>query len=134
MSEDQLPFFETNESGPINNDDDLRDVSWLFGLTRLEGIGNRRALQIVRHFKSAENLRVASESEITSVVGKVKANFKKLKAIEPVLDGDVLITTYFDSDYPPGLRDLSDPPLILWRRGVIPKQKCKNFFVKFRSS
>ena len=123
MPEGQLPFFETSESAPINKDDDLRDVSWLFGLTRLEGIGNRRALQIVRHFKSAQNLRVASESEITSVVGKVKANFKNLKATEPVLDGDVLITTYFDSDYPPGLRDLSDPPLILWHRGVIPKQK-----------
>ena len=66
MNEGQLPFFETSESVPINSADDLRDVSWLFALTRLEGIGNRRALKIVRHFKSAEVLGVASESEIAS--------------------------------------------------------------------
>jgi DNA processing protein len=123
MAEGQLPFFETSESAPIDVADDLRDVSWLFALTRLDGIGNRRALQIVQHFKSAEVLRAASESEIASVVGKVKASFKNIKASNPVLDGDVFITTYFDSEYPPGLRDLSDPPLILWYRGSIPKQK-----------
>ncbi len=123
MTEGQLPFFETSESAPINRADDLRDVSWLFALTRLEGIGNRRALQIVQHFKSAEVLRAASESEIASVVGKVKASFRNLEACNPLLDGDVSITTYFDAEYPPGLRDLSDPPLILWHRGSIPKQK-----------
>lgn len=123
MSDNQLPFFETSQSAPINKGEDLRNASWLFGLTQLEGIGNRRALQIVRHFKSSENLRMASESEIMSVVGKVKANFKNLTANEPEIDEDVSITTYFDSAYPIGLRDLVNPPLILWHRGQIPVQK-----------
>ena len=124
MAEDELPFFATNEPIPINSDDDLRQAFWLYGLTQLEGIGNRRALKIVQHFKSAEILCGASESEIASVIGKLNVNFKNLTAMEPMIDDGVFISTYFDSDYPSGLRDLADPPLVLWYRGVIPNQKA----------
>lgn len=43
------------------------------GLTQLEGVGEKTAQKLLRHFKSIKKLKSATEEEIAAVIGKQKA-------------------------------------------------------------
>ena len=127
MSEGQLPFSTDNEhtTGIENSisQNSLQDPGWLLGLLKLEGIGSKKALKLVKHFVIYERLSAASDIEIQQVIGKNSVDFGKLSKLDASQPDDVKILTYFDSSYPAGLRDLSDAPLLLWYRGIVPTNK-----------
>lgn len=118
-----LPFFDSEEVPTSISADNLRSTEWLVGLSTLAGIGNRRAVQLAKHFKNANKLKAADPLEVKAVIGTTKVDFSELAPFQPYTEDDVKIIGYFDEKYPKGLRDLSDAPIVLWYRGEIPDQK-----------
>lgn len=123
MSEYQLPLFEDN-SAPVEAEDDLRRPEWLAALKKVNSIGNKRTILLVEHFKSASQLMKAPKEEIASVIGKRDVDLSSLVPQKPFAHDEMKLTSFYEEDFPAGLRDLEDAPLFLWYRGEIPKQKA----------
>ena len=126
-----MSFFDPESALSIESDQslssslgELTNVEWLNGLLALEGVGNKKAVLIAKEFRTYSQLMSATDLEIQSVIGKNRIDFKQLKKSALEESEDIKTVGYFDADYPPGLRDLSDSPPILWVRGKIPKNKA----------
>ena len=101
---------------------------WLW-LTRLRGLRNQTRLALLRHFASPEAIYYADEGEVLLVEGMdreqagILANHS-LEAADKVLgDCDRLglqILTIQDAAYPGRLRDIYDPPCLLYIKGRLP--------------
>jgi DNA processing protein len=123
MSQNQLPLFE-EKSAPVDAQDDLRRPYWLAALKNVNSIGNKRTILLVEHFKSASRLMNASKEEIASVIGKKDVDLESLEPQKPFTDDEMKLTSFYEEDYPAGLRDLDDAPVFLWYKGELPKQKA----------
>lgn len=101
---------------------------WVW-LTTLPGLGQRTKLQLLEHFASPEEIYFASEEELLLAEGVTKAQCalladKSLDRAEKVLedcakDGQFLLTMD-DAAYPARLRNIYDPPLLLYGKGSLP--------------
>lgn len=125
----ELPFFDekselnSNSSLIIREDLDLRSPGNITALLATEKINNSKARILIEYFKTVESLKNASPLELEQVAKCGKVDFKHLK-YSPLLEyNGIKIVTYFNSEYPTGLKDLRDAPLLLWVRGEIPKSK-----------
>lgn len=118
-----LPFYDSKKIESVDAAKSLKSIEWLLGLTDLDGIGNRRALLLAEHFQDIDSLMSASKVEVSSVIGSVDVDFSRANPIMPHVESDVRTVSYFDSEYPQGLKDLRDAPLVLWYRGSIPTGK-----------
>lgn len=118
-----LPFYNSEKKKLTNSLESLKSIEWLLGLTALEGVGNRRALLLAEHFGDIDSLLAADKMEIAAVIGSVSVDFSRAKPLMPHLENDVHTVCYFDPEYPQGLKDLRDAPLVLWYRGSIPTGK-----------
>ena len=127
MQNPELPFnTEIEEETALNvlrAESSLRNPEWLLALTNLEGIGNKKALSLIQRFESYDELMRSPEEEIRKVIGKNQIDFSRLEKVDVRQPNDVKLVTYFDQNYPVGLRELSDAPLTLWYRGVIPSAR-----------
>ena len=103
--------------------DDL--VYWL-GIGRIEGLGIRSAHKLIDRFGSPQAAYMASltELEMTGLPAHVcQAVFAQTglkdaeKEIAAVAKLDCMLVTYASDEYPPLLRQISDPPLVLYVRG-----------------
>jgi DNA processing protein len=101
----------------------------LIALNMIEGVGPVRARSLLQHFGDAPKILSASKSELLRVrtIGDDTAenisNWKKsvdlageLKRIAD-FGCHVLIST--DENYPPSLREIYDPPLVLYCKGEL---------------
>lgn len=99
---------------------------WLW-LTTRKGLGARGAYLVIRHFGSPEAAYFADPSAYRAVEG--------LRGCSPLLNKDLSeperilstcyekgigILTYQDAAYPERLRNIDDPPLVLYYRGTLP--------------
>lgn len=99
---------------------------WLW-LTTRQGLGARGAYLVARHFGSPEAAYFADKTAYCAVEG--------LRSFHPLLDKDlskperilaqcyekgIRILTFQDAAYPERLRNIDDPPLVLYCRGVVP--------------
>lgn len=101
---------------------------WVW-LTTLPGLGQRTKLQLLEHFASPEEIYFAPEEELLLAEGVTKAQCalladKSLDRAERVLedcakDGQFLLTMD-DAAYPARLRNIYDPPLLLYGKGSLP--------------
>ncbi len=101
---------------------------WVW-LTTLPGLGQRTKLQLLEHFASPEEIYFAPEEELLLEEGVTKAQCalladKSLDRAEKVLedcakDGQFLLTMD-DAAYPARLRNIYDPPLLLYGKGSLP--------------
>ena len=101
---------------------------WLW-LARIRGLKNQTRLALLRHFGSPEDLYFADEGEIllTEGIDRRQADLLSNHSLE---DADrilgecqrlnVRILTLQDAAYPGRLRDIFDPPCILYVRGHLP--------------
>lgn len=100
---------------------------WVW-LTTLPGLGQRTKLQLLEHFASPEEIYFAPE-ELLLAEGVTKTQCalladKSLDRAEKVLedcakDGQFLLTMD-DAAYPARLRNIYDPPLLLYGKGSLP--------------
>ncbi len=102
-------------------------VLWL-ALRRLPGVGARTQRELLEHFGSIENIFSASRGQLEQVLAG------KGEAINAILAGpeagafqtelewldqsDHHLLVWSDADYPPLLREIADPPVLLYVMGI----------------
>jgi len=101
---------------------------WIW-LSTADGIGPVAAMRLLRHFETPEKVYFASAREYSGVEGAATADFarlanKNLDAANKVLAScrqlGYRIITLQDAEYPDRLRNIYDPPLVLYVRGNLP--------------
>lgn len=107
--------------------DDESRLFWV-ALTRVEGLGVRGAYQLVQHFATPQAVYMAplTELEACGLPARVaQAIFAQAglqeagKEMEAAAKGGARLLTLSDKDYPPLLKQIPDPPLVLYARGNI---------------
>ena len=103
-------------------------IYWLW-LAAHPGLTEREKMTVLQHFGSPEDCYYADESAYSAVEtlgeGAVAALCnKELKEAEVILSAcekkKIHILTYGDALYPAFLRNIADPPLVLYYRGILP--------------
>lgn len=98
---------------------------WL-ALTRIDGLGVRGAHKVIEHFGSPQAAYMASLTALegcglTAPVAQAvfaQAGLKEAeKEIEATAKAGYQLLTFASDDYPPLLKQISDPPLVLYVRG-----------------
>ena len=99
---------------------------WLCGC---KGIGPRMALNVLNFFGSPEKAYFADDKEYTLIPELTKVQVqglmqKDLREAEKILDDcarlGIHLLTYQDAAYPERLRNIPDPPMVLYYKGTIP--------------
>ncbi len=104
-----------------------KNLKALIALTLIPGLGNRKALFLLRRFKDASTIFHQSKASLKKVEGIGEAtclgilSFKDWDTVEKmykisVSSGSQLIG-YHDLLYPRSLRHIYNPPLLLWCKG-----------------
>jgi DNA protecting protein DprA len=118
-------FAENDPSADESSDSEVeyvfRTANWLLGLMNQPGIGPNKAISIATKFQNLESLYDANPLELKKLLKGAEIDPSDLIEVDSTPPADVKLVTFFDSNYPAGLRDLASPPPILWYRGNIPK-------------
>ncbi len=94
--------------------------------------GNKTFFNLLTKFSSAEEIYEATVKEIRAIVGSKSADYlklmdKSLDKAQSILDfctrKGVGILSYFDEEFPENLRDIPNPPVLLYYRGRLPNFK-----------
>lgn len=106
---------------------DESTLFWL-ALTRVEGLGVRGAHQLVQHFASPQAAYMASLTELEACglparvaqalfaqAGQAEAGKEK----EAAEKAGVRLLSFSAKEYPPLLKQIPDPPLVLYVRGNV---------------
>src|SRR5579884_573243 len=109
---------------PVSNDEQLH---WL-ALKLVPGLGTRRSAQLVEKYRTPQAIFRASTSELeaTGLSGSVARSITSGCTFDEAVDqhqkllncGAVLIPIT-DPAYPPRLREIFDPPVVLFTRGRV---------------
>jgi DNA processing protein len=111
---------------PIELNED--DTQFWIALTRVNGLGVRSAQKLIEHFGSPKAAYMASLTELEScgLPSKVaQAIFAQdgLKEADTELEAaakaDCQVLTGASGEYPPLLKQIADPPLVLYVRGEV---------------
>jgi len=96
--------------------------AWL--LLNASGIATARQLQLLEAFESAEAILGATDQQLTEVEGMTQAHIKKLRAAQQQVniaelhqkctEHQLSILTIADEDYPALLKEIDDPPPVLF--------------------
>ena len=101
---------------------------WLWLSTR-SGIGLVRAKALLEYFGSPDNIFHASDRDFLDINGIKQNDIEQLMNKDLSAANEILsscaevrcrIVTLFDSDYPERLRNIYDPPLLLYLKGRLP--------------
>ena len=97
---------------------------WLW-LANLPHISDREKLQLLMHFESPEACYLSGEApEFLSAEGQEAFLNKDLAQTEKILAKcaklKIRTLTWQDAKYPVRLKNIADPPLVLYYRGVLP--------------
>lgn len=102
---------------------------WIW-LTALPGVPNRTKLRLLEQFASPENIYYAAPEEL-ALTPEIKRSHlaalenKSLAAAEQVLDAcgerQIRILTMQDAAYPERLKNIYDPPVLLYWKGQLPR-------------
>ena len=105
----------------------------LIHLSLVPGIGPRTIQQLLQEFESADKILSLTLDDIDSGKWSVDPNllrrivYEKGKIsidqeLELIQENDCQVVTYSDSSYPVLLKDISDPPPVLYFKGEIPPE------------
>ncbi|GAA4700670.1 DNA-processing protein DprA [Brevibacillus fulvus] len=103
----------------------IEERDWLYSLSLIPGVGSRTLRQIYQNFTSFAKL-----AESPQMLRKMSISPEKAKAILEKLNPEAVwqdkmqreqrhiqFISIFDEQYPQNLREISDPPVILFYRG-----------------
>ncbi|HEY3762014.1 MAG TPA: DNA-processing protein DprA [Verrucomicrobiae bacterium] len=107
----------------------------LVALNLIDNIGPVRARLLLEHFGEAPKILTASKSQLLRVrnigeetaeaISKWEKNVDLADELKRVSDFDCKIVISSDENYPPMLREIYDPPVVLYVKGEL-KTKDKN--------
>lgn len=104
------------------------DTPYWLALNLVQRIGNMRLQQLLSHFGTAERAWKASEYDLRQAGLSSTALTSLLKAqrslnidaeMKRVERANAHLITFLDERYPPNLRDIPDPPMLLYVRGTV---------------
>ncbi len=105
------------------------DPGELFRLCTVPRLGSRRIRSLIARFKSPENVFAASIRQLVQVEGIDKVLGQNIKnGGKPTFVAEqraqaaqhhVQLVTFWDEEYPALLKQLADPPLILFYKGLV---------------
>lgn len=99
---------------------------WLSGRT---AISDKGKLELILHFGTAEDVYLAEEADLKCVEGMTQEGLEALadksldeaRSIQDKCDrSGIRLLTYCDSDYPERLKNIYDPPILLYYKGTLP--------------
>lgn len=103
-------------------------IHWLWLATR-PGLSDRKKMAILKAFPDPEDVYLADEKELSVISGLTEEEQeslldKDLKEAEKILETcgekDIEICVFSDENYPYRLKNIDDPPLVLYYRGQFP--------------
>lgn len=114
----------------MNKSDNIK--TYLIALNQIEKIGDRRIYELIKHYESVENIFEDKEKnlkELTEKKFKFKINdFSKneiLDKAENIIkkseEHEIKILSLFDKEYPFNLKQIDNPPYILYYKGDLKK-------------
>lgn len=104
----------------------MPETTLLLRLSRLPHLKPRERVILAYLLETEEAFAGASLSELSSMVGRpLSAGRLRQEALEFDLrrdlrslgEGEMSLCSFFDAEYPPRLREIFDPPLLLFMRG-----------------
>jgi len=107
------------------------DIQYHLAFSHFLGIGPVRFGLMKKHFRTVKKAYLASNSELTEVIGNklaerfidFKNRFDPVKKREELKKKGIGILCVDDKDYPESLRNISDPPICIYVKGP-----ASNFF------
>ncbi|WP_028329923.1 DNA-processing protein DprA [Brachyspira alvinipulli] len=114
----------------MNSSNDIK--TYLIALNQIDKVGDRRISELINHYESVENIFEDKEENIKSLIekkfksqiGKFEKNEildKARNIIEKSNDYGIGILTLFDDEYPFNLKQIDNPPYILYYKGDLKK-------------
>lgn len=109
----------------------MKNLQYLLSLHSVEGMGTVRLKRLLGYFKDPKSAWEANPKELKAlgIPENVCRNFNLTKkSLDPeqylnkISSFGIKILTFFDSQYPKNLKQIYDPPLILYYKGNILKQ------------
>jgi DNA processing protein len=121
-----------NSSVKISPEDRIKTLA----LSRVRGIGPRVFARLVEVFGNVERILKSSLRDLSQVVSLSVARRISSKRclefiedyLEEIRDSGISFTTVLDEDYPPLLKEISDPPIVLYYRGDFQVNDFKRCF------
>lgn len=111
----------------------MTDLEALVGLNKICNIGTIRLKKLLEFFDKPENIFKAPKDKLVAVAGiggKIANQIRSLKKEDISKEFDLVkkhnlkIITLDDKDYPENLKNIPDPPIVLYVRGT-PKEEDK---------
>ena len=114
----------------MNKRDSIK--TYLIALNQIEKIGDRRIYELIKHYESVENIFEDKEKNLKELIEKkfkFKINdFNKneiLDKAENIIkkseEHEIKILSLFDKEYPFNLKQIDNPPYILYYKGDLKK-------------
>ena len=108
-----------------------KDLPYFIALAAVPGIGPSRFKIILKHFKTAESFWTASEKTLEKILTPnlfqqfldFKKSFDIDEYIKRISGLDVKVITIEDKEYPKLLKEIADPPPVLYVKGEIPRNE-----------
>ena len=102
-------------------------IHWIWFASR-PNLSDRSKAELLQHFRDAEDIyyadREAFSREALSKEALDALLDKNLKSAEQILrqcsEGNIHVLTYRDAAYPGRLRNIADPPMVLYYKGTLP--------------
>lgn len=103
-------------------------VYWIW-LTLRKGMGDRMRLQLLQRFRTPEGIYAAEKADFEQVEGLTAGGRKALldrdlaparKILDSCAEKKVRILTFSDEAYPRRLKNIPDPPMVLYYKGTLP--------------
>jgi len=107
----------------------LSEQIYKIALTKIPKVGNKIGLKLLEHFGSAKNILQSTRKDLEEVfkpgdirVSNILDPLLLSKAEEELkyIDSNGIVALFIDDkDYPRRLKEISDPPLILYKKGNV---------------
>ncbi len=107
----------------------MTDKEALILLNMVPGLGIKRFKSLLDAFSSASSVLQAKTEDlqkISSIGLKIALGIKKVnnsqmldKELSFIKENNVVVSTFLDDDYPSFLKDIYDPPIMIYRKGKI---------------
>lgn len=107
----------------------MREQEYFIALNMVQGLGTRKTIALLRHFSSPSQIFKAKIDELSVINGIGALLAKRIKAIidsqefakelKEISKSKTQIITFIDNSYPDLLKQIYDPPVVLYLEGDV---------------
>ena len=106
----------------------MNDLKYWIWLSRIDSLSPIKKYKLINRFSNLEELYLSSKEELIKrnvseedIVKITNEEYKKdlEKYIEYLARNDIKLITFFDERYPKKLKEIYDPPIVLYAKGNV---------------